>query len=79
MLQSHPCGAGIFVLQRRMKHSWIIRGKHDGYSMAEESQQWMIFDSRIFTSELLGEGARPEVASWADLERDFSFRKQVHQ
>src|SRR5260370_207471 len=55
-VQSHAGGVCILFVQRGVKHGRIIGGKHNGYALAQEFGEGMLFDSCVFALGVPGEG-----------------------
>src|SRR5467141_4400417 len=77
-LKSHARCVQILFLKGGVKHGRIIGGEHNGYPVAQESGERMIFDSCILATELPGEGGRFHIAPRAYFKRDLSLCKQIH-
>src|SRR5258708_13821785 len=77
-VQSHAGGVCILFVQRGVKHGRIIGGKDNGYAVAKEFGQRMIFDSCVLAPELPGEGGGFHVACLAYFMLDLSLREEIH-
>src|SRR6266851_2362338 len=77
-VQSHARGVCILFVQRGVKHGRIIGGKNNGYAVAQEFGERMIFDSCVLAPELPGEGGGFHVACRAYFKWDLSLREEIH-